>query len=235
MRTAIAVLACAGCAQRVYSPPARSFALESPKTIGEGQTAVQVAGGVGGVAFGPTLALGDFSVRHGVRPDVDVTLDASLMSVTDASGAGTDPDIFATRGGVKLRPEGWPAALVVGGGIGYAPAGGAYVAGDTNLVVGWENCVLVPFASTGVMASVPLAPRAVDVTRPSDKMQVTDTPTVTYGWSVGVGLRLMLQPARCRAEQPTPSLVATGGGTQLWDGRHSDGFGLLGLGIEFPL
>jgi hypothetical protein len=235
MRPTVAVLCLAGCAQRAYSPPARGFSLESPKTLGADESALGVGGGVAGVAFGPTLAVGEVSLRHGVSPDVDLVGDATWLSVTDASGAGVDRNIYAGRGGLKLRPEGMPFAVLVGGGLGYAPAGGAYVAGDAGFVVGWENCVLVPFAQTGLMASVPLDPHAVDLTRPEDKMQVLDTPTVTYGWSVGLGLRLVLQHARCEAGQPAASLVSVGGGTQLWDGRKSDGFAMLGFGVELPL
>jgi hypothetical protein len=235
MRVHAAVLLLAACSQRVYSPPARGLALESPKTVGYGQTAIQVAGGMAGAAFGPGLVVGDLSVRHGTRPDLDLVGDLSVMSVTDESAAGTDPNIFAARVGAKIRPEEWPVALLVGIGGGYAPAGGTYVAVDSAVVVGWENCVLVPFASTGLMASVPLEPRAIDVTLPGQMTAVMATPEPTYGWSVGVGLRLILSPARCNAGLSSVSLVATGGGTKLWDTHGSDGFGALGLGIEFPL
>jgi hypothetical protein len=235
MRFQVAVLCLCGCAQRVYSPPARGFALESPKTIGEDQTAVQLGGGVAGVAFGPTLVLGAISVRHGVASEVDLVGDATWMAVTDSSGAGTDRNIYAAHVATKIRPDGLPVAFLVGGGAGYAPAGGPYVAGDTSVIVGWENCWLVPFAQTGVLASVPLDPHAIDISQPADSHVVMDTPRVTYGWSVAGGLRLVLQHARCEAGLPPVSLVAVGGGTRLWDSRRSDGFATLGLGIELPL
>src|SRR5262249_61464129 len=114
MRPIVAVLCLAGCAQRVYSPPARGFSLESPKTVGADEAALGLGGGVAGLAFGPTLAVGEVSLRQGLTPDLDFVGDATWLSVTNTSAAGIDRNIYAGRGGLKLRPEDMPFALIVG-------------------------------------------------------------------------------------------------------------------------
>src|SRR5215470_9262267 len=78
-------LAVGGCAQHVYAPPLRGFDLAGPHTIGAGVTAVSLALGGAGHSLGPSLGVGEVSVRHGVSAAVDLSADLTAYHITDDS------------------------------------------------------------------------------------------------------------------------------------------------------
>jgi hypothetical protein len=225
----------AGCSQNVYSPPARPFPLESARTSGTGHTGVDVTASAHANLFGPSLVAMSVRGRQGVTEQIDVTVDGSAARVDEESVAGTERDIYFGRVGAKYNPDHSVIAFTAGAGGGYAPAGGAFVAGDLGVVIAFENCHFVPFVSLTGFASQPLAPRPIDVTTPDDDQRVMDTPSTTLGSFLTFGARVPLVPLRCKRRQPHPAIVFGMGRTTVQDRDARDELLSLGIGIDMDL
>jgi hypothetical protein len=234
-----ALLVLGACSQKVYSPPARGLALDSPAPLAAGDTTVGLRGGALGGSFGPTVAIGGLSLRRGLTSELELSGDASYYAVTDHSPSGTAPGIFAGRVGAKMSPHlDWPVTLglAFGAGGGVAEAGGGFVAADVAGLIAYENCYVVPYGSIGALVSEPIDARPIDVTSDKNTMPVYATAETTYGVSFEVGARVKLQPGRCREQGQSATLTLGVGGVRLTQASGpSDGFGGLQLGIEFPL
>ncbi len=226
----------AGCSRQVFSPPARAIALETARTQRPGQASVQGSYARGGVIpFGPDIAVAELKLSHGVTDDVELDFDGGYLRVTDETDVETAPDLYSGRIGVKYNPGDSFAAITGGAGGGYSFAGGGFVAADAGLIVAYENCHVVPYASTSAFLSVPLRPRAIVVGRDENQMDIVDTPETTIGASLGSGLRVVLEPGLCHDRRPTGNLTLGVSGTRLSDQHDSDDYFIASLGIEIPL
>jgi len=226
-----AVTLSTGCNHEVYSPPARMLPLESPATLGYGETGVQLEGGAHGAIFGPQGESGTVRVRRGIADGTDASGEVSVLHVDGSSAAGTYPYAFAARGGVKQRLTPW---LSVGAGFGGgASAGGGFLSPDIGAVVGYENPYLVPFLSVRGGVSAPFATHTVDTSTPSDGVgKYVYTPPFTWVGGAVAGLRVPIgwcDPGPCPVRG---SLLGGVGLTYLAGGGNSTGVASLATGGE---
>ncbi len=218
-------LALAGaCNHNVYTPPARAFAVTSPQVLQPGETAARGTISSSSQLFGPEIFAATAGVRRGAHEDLEVVGDASFAKVNEGTAAGTNRNIAMGRIGAKVNPTESPnLAVTAGVGGGYAPASGMYASADVGVVVGYENRYLVPFASFGAFASVPIDPKEVDTTQPSDSEQHVDTPEKTQGLTIGVGLKRPFE---------TSALFVGITWTKVRDNDSEDEFMSIGVGVE---
>src|SRR5947199_197636 len=105
MRTVLPALAClTACTPRAVTPPARTFAMDSPTVpaIGHGDAQLDLAGVSS--ALGPSLASGGGHVRRSVAPGVTLEGDAGLLRVTN-DGSGPGRDAYTGRLGVLWKRD----------------------------------------------------------------------------------------------------------------------------------
>lgn len=224
LRALILIPLAGACSHNVYTPPSRPMVLTSPGTMAKGKTAVRATGSTSSELFGPSILAGTVGARRGMDDRLEIVGDASYAQVVEHSASGTDRGIAMARLGTKYRPMKSPhLALQAGLGGGYAPAGGPYASADVGAVVGFENDYVVPFASAGAFASVPLDPRAVDTTIPDDTETFEDTPKNTVGLVLGVGLKVPIE---------TSAVMLGITNTQLRDSDSSDSFMSFGATLE---
>lgn len=196
-RRALVIVVCvlgaiaAGCHNHVYSPPARTLPLETARILENDRTAVQFGGGGHGAVFGFSAASGSVRVSRGVSDRAEGSIEGTALHVDGDSLAGTDPWVYALRGGVKLRVLEWLAVSTgLGGGV---SAAGAFVSPDIALVAAPEHWVVAPWFGPRLAFSLPIDPREVDTT-PADGEPGTNVqaphPTMILGADAGVRLRL---------------------------------------------
>ena len=212
------------CNHNVYTPPSRAFAIASPQVLADGQTTARANVSSSSQLFGPEIVAGSAGIRRGLANNVELVADASYAQVVESSAAGTNRNIAMGRIGGKAHPtESHNLAVTAGVGGGHAPAAGTYASADVGAVVGYENRYLIPFASVGAFASVPIDPKEVDTTQPGDSAQELDTPEKTLGLTVGVGLKIPLQ---------TSALLLGMTWVHVRDDDSQDGFMTIGAGVE---
>jgi hypothetical protein len=215
------------CEHNVYSPPALPLPLEAPRSLNQGQTAIQAEGASeGAMLWGPDVVVGGAAVHRGFGHGTEASLGGNVVHIRGDSAAGTSPDIISARAGAKQELWGHHLSALVGLGGGHS-AGGSFVSPDLGLIVGFDNPYVVPFASAHVMASVPIAARQVDTSAPPDPPGThVDTPKTTGGYGGTFGLRIPIG-------DPDSESVHAGlaGGMSFWK-LYSDGndIGFLGLG-----
>jgi len=237
------------CSYTVVSPPARFVNLESASTAAPGETVAGVHGGALSGVFDPAVVTGSVGVRRGVTEGVEVDADATYGRLQYDGFPGIDRNIYAARVGAKARNVGRYAAAFGGLGGGYAPAGGGFLAADVGAVLSVPNCYVVPSLIGSGIASVPVGAKQVDFVSADGTLAASDKAVTSYGFSLGVGLEVLLSQARCRAGLTPPriqlgvagtrmirsdaprSMTTTGGET-----TDRDGYGVVGLtaGFEFP-
>ena len=246
-----------GCSYQLVSPPARMINLESAKTAAPGETVVGVHGAGYAAIFDPGAAIASAGVRRGIAKGVEVDADASWAHVSYEGFPNINRNIYAARVGAKM--SGWRdrVALFAGAGGGYAPAAGAFSAIDVGGAVSYPNCYLVPFGNATVFGSQPIGARQVDFRNADGTLASSDKASFTYGFSLGTGLELPLDRARCRqgltaarlqlgvaastlipsegAITTTTSTSSDGGVTTMTDTRGGR-YGVVGLalGLEVP-
>ncbi len=230
----VALLGLAGCTPRVYSPPARALPMEAPASIGDGQTALQLEGGMSGMTFGPSLLHGTARVRHGLSEELEMSGEANIVGVVIGDDDYEETDahrgIYSARFGLK-RSFSRHFALRFGLGSG-GSAGGGFVSPDVGLVVGFDNPVVVPFGGVSVFTSVPLGAREVSFVNGSgDELALSPYTTLGVGWNAG--LRVPFGEA-LDLDHRRMALVFGAGGTWLRT-FHGEGDKDLTVGFTFGL
>jgi hypothetical protein len=218
-------MAACGCSYRVYSPPARSLPLESPRPLPAGHTSVTAEVAAHNALFGPSLAGGDVRVSRGT-PSGAFSVEGTVLSVAGDSAARTSPLIGMGRAGFRTGDRIFGFGVGLGGGW---SAAGPFVSPDFNVTAGFENCYVVPFASLRSAVSVPIAPGAVDISKKEDGAGAhLLTPRPTALISPGVGLKVPLF-GRCDHYPVARTELSVGlAWSILTDGSQSDT--LLGAG-----
>lgn len=220
----ISTLLTLACSHNAYTPPSRTMALASPQTLQKDEAKLRANVTGSADLFGPAVAAASGGYRRGMDEELELEVDLSYFQVMDRSTANTTRGIAMARVGGKYRPtQSAHLALVAGAGGGYSPAAGAYLSGDLGVVVGYENRYVVPYLSAGVFGSVPLNPRAVNVTGVEDQSTFMDTPENTVGLSVGAGLKIPVRSA---------ALLLGLSNTRLMDNDSEDDFLSVGAGVE---
>lgn len=191
--------------------------LETPATLGQGETAVGLRGGghVGAV-FGPDLVSVGGRVRAGATDDVEIQLDGHVLVLAEDTG-DISPNAFSSRVGAKVRLV-ENLALTGGLGAAVAPAFGFYGTVDGGLVTGYENPYAVPFVGARLGLSAPVRPRSVNVPDPNGEGEVAVAPDRTFFSSVETGLRVPVG-ARLASGERRASLYTAAVLTYLRDGR----------------
>jgi len=247
-----AALVCAlggGCSYTVVSPPARFVNSESASTAAPGETVGGVHGGALSGVFDAAVVTGSAGVRRGVAEGVEVDADATYARLQYDGFPGIDRNVYAVRGGAKVRNAGRYAAAFGGLGGGYAPAGGGFLAADLGAVLSLPNCYVVPSLIGSGIASTPVGAKQVDFVSSDGTLVATDKAVTSYGFSLGVGLEVVLSQARCRDGLTPPRIQLGLAGTRMirsdaprtmtsagGETTNRDGYGVIGLtaGFEFP-
>ncbi|MCA9611487.1 MAG: hypothetical protein R3B99_17295 [Polyangiales bacterium] len=225
----------AGCTPRVYSPPGRAMPLEAPTPLGEGNTAVQVEGGVSGMVFGPSFLHGSVRLRHGVSDQLEVDGELNAVGVMVPSDADWDDDSDAHRGiysaHVALKrnfSRHFALRFGAGGGV---SAGGAFFAPDLGFVVGYDNPAVVPFVGAYGFVSYPLGPRYVRFVDEStgDEQILRPRTTVGVGWSTGI--KVPFGAAIDLRQRRAAFLVGIGGTFVQSFGAEADNDATFGLSL----
>ncbi len=214
------------CARNVFSPPALPLPLEAPRTLDNGQAAIQASGGTSSSMFGPDLVAGAATVHVGMGRGTEASLGASVTHLQGHSSAGTSPDIISARAGVKKELWRHHVSAIAGLGGG-TDAGGGFVSPDVGVIAGFDNRYAVPFLSLHAMSSIPVGARQVDVSIDDEQPGTyVGTPKPTWGIGSTVGLRVPIG-------NPDSKGVHAGltGGMTFWK-LYSDGhdIGFTGLG-----
>jgi hypothetical protein len=217
----------AGCSYRVYSPPARSLPLESPRTLPEGRMSVSAEGAVHGVAFGPAIDGGTVRVARGVGGG-EASVEGTALFVNADSAARTENGIYMLRGGFRL------GGRIFAGGVGMgaaASAAGIALSPDFSLSVGYENCYFVPFAALRTGISLPIGAKTVDIGKPEDGVgSHLDTPRTTGIFNGYVGAKI---PIFHDCAQPRAALLIGAGWTWLVDADDSEAYPGVSLGLTY--
>jgi len=117
---------------------------------------------------------------------LELALDGSVINASDANA---DKNMYLGRLGGKLNPLRTGNIALTGGlGGGFSPAGGGMVSADGGVTIGAHNRYLVPYASLRTFMSAPIA--AEEVRTGSERLEV-DTPTLTGGTGVTLGLAII--------------------------------------------
>ena len=221
-------VASAGCSYRVYTPPARSLPLESPLPLPDGHTSVTAEAGVHSLLFGPELVGGGLRVARGI-PQGEVSVEGAALVVQGDSAAGTDPLLAIGRAGFHTGDRIFGFGAGLGGGW---SAAGPFVSPDFELMAGYENCYLIPFGAFRTSVSLPIAPRAVDISKKEDGVGAhVLTPRTTAAFSPGIGLKIPVFH-RCGAVPQYRAAISLGlAWTALVDADHSDTFFGVGSGL----
>jgi hypothetical protein len=236
MRRAVLVLivtlwALGACSHHVYSPPARLVPLQSPRTLAPGVTALDVEGAASGVAFSAGIYSGTLGISRGFADNIEVAGQLTYAQLGEASPAGTQTNGFTGHVGVKWAPI--PKHLAFSTGVGGGSwAGGSFLAADGSAIVGWENCVIVPFFVGRLGVSVPMAAQAVDTAEGNDLPGThVEAPDTTALVALAAGVKIPIG-GRCEI-QPRLELL---GSFQIFhlfsSGGRDDGGAGLGAGIQ---
>ncbi len=182
----------AGCGAHAYSPPARIATVETARTLEEGETSHQLAGGLFSEVLGAEGGLVSVRVRHGVSDALELGGDVTLIHITSEGAGDPHPNIYEGRAALRWGPE-WAGdyvALTAGLGGGASAAGG-FVSPDIGLNIAYENRYVVPFLTGSLLVSVPVGAKAVDLSdfdsEPGTDMQ---TPVTTKGAVLGAGISI---------------------------------------------
>lgn len=231
---AILPLCFAACSQRVYSPPAQTYSVMPINALGAGQQAMDLEASTHSQIFDPALNAFDGRYRTGVGDNTEVSIEGTAHAVEDTGPSQANRTFYSGRAGVRTNPGHSGATLFAGGGGGYAHSGGAFVAVDSGIAIGYENCYVTPILQASGFISQPTSPKMVDVSDESGHVEY-DTPSTTVGGVVRGGLRISLSPERCHAGEQVPWITLGAGTTTLAD--HDSSATLLGagLGISIPL
>lgn len=198
-----------GCLAYVHSPPGRSFPLESPKTLHQRETGIQLEAG-GGIEAGVGLPGFNVRVRHGIIDKLDGSAEFGYQRIRTEGFyiASSDRNVFTGRLGLKYAPIehiAFTAGLAAGGW-----GGGAFLSPDLKLILGYENRFVVPFVDVGGFTSHPLRADEVVITDVNPGFvdeSLIAAPVFTYGWTVGIGVRIPLRHDQNHARVTPPSLL----------------------------
>lgn len=231
---AVAVLlASSACSQKVYSPPAQTFSVTPIHVLAPGKSAIDAEVSTHSEIFDPAINAFDARYRTGVGANTEVTVEGTAHAVDDQGPSVADRTFYSGRLGVRTNPEKSGVTFFAGGGGGYAQAGGTFVAVDSGLALGYENCYVTPIVQVSGFISQPLDPRPIDVSDDGDAE--FDTPATTVGGTLRGGVRISLSPSRCHQGEEIPWITLGLGMTGMRD-HDSDATMLgAGFGVEFPL
>jgi hypothetical protein len=203
--------------------------LESPRPLPAGRTGVTAEAAVHSLLFGPDLVGGGVRVARGIAQG-EVSVEGAALVVQGDSAAGTSRSLGMGRVGFHTGDRIFGFAAGLGGGW---SAAGPYVSPDFDLMLGYENCYLVPFAALRTSLSVPIAPGAVDISKKEDGVGAhVLKPRTTAAFSPGIGLKIPLFH-HCSADPQYGAAILLGlAWTALVDADHSDTYFGLGTGVS---
>jgi hypothetical protein len=223
------VVLLAGCAQHIYSPPARGMPLEGSRSLATDENALMLEAGESGALFGPDFAVAGIRYRHGFSEQLEGSAELGLLRVTTDGDTTTHRNAYAARAAVKYALVKWVA--FVGGLGGGAHDAGGFLSPDLGVLVSGENKYVVPNLSVRTFVSQPIAAQRVDLGfDDNDEIgRVTGEPRFSYGFSLGSSLRIPMW----RCDALTHSLYGGFTLTRISDGEKA--LGILGLSAGFEM
>lgn len=229
----VVLLLASACSQQVYSPPAQTFALSPVHSLAQAHSALEIEASRHADIFDPAVHVLDGRYRHGIGEGAEVSLEGAAHQVEGNGYSKAARDFYSGRAGISVSPEAGDARIFAGAGGGFASEGGQFVAVDSGITLGVDNCVLVPTFTVAGFASQPINAKPIDVS--DDEYYTTDTPAFTAGAVMRGGLRLSLSPSKCRGGEDVPWISAGMGVTTLTDFDSNAALIHIGLGVEVPL
>lgn len=226
----VSLVGLAGCNHNVYTPPARAFPLETPPVVNVGSYGVQIEGSATGK--NPSVGAGAVRIRRGVDEGMEVTGEVTYARSTKELAGHPNPNFYAARAGIKLRPED-VKFLGVTAGVGAGTfAGGPFGSLDAGAVLGYEGCKISPFVSGWGYVSKPIDARPVDATEEGTPAgSFVDTPETTAGVQVRAGVKINLSSC----EKKDKAIVVGFGFDHLWDDDSDRGLASGGAALELNL
>jgi hypothetical protein len=226
----ITVLALGACHHNVYTPPARAFPLEPPRTLKAGKYGVQAE--ASGHGKNPDIGAAALRVRRGIDDNVEASAEITYANAGNETAANTSPHLVAVRAGARLQPEELQSVGITAGLGGGTFAGGPYVSADAGATLAYEGCRLTPFVGASGYVSTPLSANAVDTTEPSEPAGThVDTPETTVGVQIRAGLALNLSSCEAKATQ----IVVGFGLDHFWDDDSDRGLASGGAAFLLDL
>lgn len=187
-----------GCSHHVYSPPSRTFPLQGPAPLNEGQNALGAEGGGSTAALGPTVSGGTLRYRRGIVNQIEINTEVSVLNVYENLA---DPQTrtwgAAGRLGVLGSPlterkhVGFTSGIGAGGW-----AGGGFFAIDAGVIAGYENRYFVPRLGFQAFVSLPINARAVNTALADEDNNYCEyeecfsTPLTTFGFQFDAGFKV---------------------------------------------
>jgi hypothetical protein len=200
-----------------------------------GKSALDVEVSNHSAIFDPGVNAFDARYRTGVDTNTEITVEGTAHAIDDRGPSMADRTFYSGRAGIRTNPHRNGAAFFAGGGGGYAHSGGAFVAVDSGIAVGYENCYVTPVLQGSAFISQPLAAQPIDVTADSSKPREYDTPATTVGGVARGGLRISLSPSACHRGEDI-SWISLGWGIMSLADYNSHQLMLgVGAGLEIPL
>jgi len=161
---AVLVAGLAACTPFAVTPPARTFALDSPSTpaVGHGDVQLDAAGATSGL-WGPNASSLGGQLRTAIAPDA--AMNASVEQLTVGDGGD---HAYAGRVGAVLANDDHDAALTFGAGGGNAAAAGSWGSVDLGGVVSGTYHWIRPMAAVSVGYGQPFVRRQFTASNDDD-------------------------------------------------------------------
>ncbi|HTR55393.1 MAG TPA: hypothetical protein VMJ10_32160 [Kofleriaceae bacterium] len=229
----------AACSPFAVTPPARTFAFDSPSVpaVGHGDVQLDAASSTQGV-FSPTVDSTGGQLRTSLAPNTAIVASAEEMTVEDSGSTPLDHHAYAGRIGAVIASDGHHVALTFGAGAGTAAAAGKWGSADLGGVVSGANRWIRPMLGVSIGYSQPFSRRPFTVSDGSDPPQpvVLELPTnvifrIDFGLELGPPeLAVILGVSAVRFFMVEPDVVSGDG-----DPSSSEPFMTAGVAARVAL
>lgn len=231
------------CPPKVYTPPTRLWAGETPAPLEKNKQAVGVNSGAHTSSLGPWGGIGligtsgSLFYRRGVTDNLEIGADIGLLNLNPA---GEDPDVNPLAGSLRLAVKYSPtryhkfASARLGAGLGTSGAG-QYCSFDGGINLGWETVWATPLANFGGFLSVPFNAEMINFSKTDSAHSefYADRAEVTYGFDAAAGIKIRLVQPKTHTLVPSLLIMA---GLAVLDTRYYEDpetFFSFGGGLEF--
>lgn len=204
LHSAPLLLAATGCQLHIFSPPARTVALDAPRVLAPAETAIGALGSSTQGIIDSKVYGGTVVARRGLVPGVELQAEGSFYRVSapdfDKNPGAPQPranpslTLLAGRVGTKVALFRNHLSLLGGVGGGHHAAGG-FLTPDVGLTFGYDNPLFVPFVMGRVGVSQPIGAKAVDFSRTDEPPgSALEKPITTYYYGFSIGGRIPIEP-----------------------------------------
>jgi hypothetical protein len=143
----------AACTPHAFTPPARTFVMDTP-ALATGKSDAQFDVSTIGTLWGPDLSSGNGRYRHAIAPDTIVEAEGGILHVNN-DGDGGDRNAYTGRlGGIwRTEDQRWAATGGLGGGT--SAVAGSWYAADLGVMTTGRHKTFRPVLAADVGYSAP--------------------------------------------------------------------------------